>query len=106
MSGPAGGKDLADRQSRYRFPFFGASGKSQGEKFLRVPVHEDSRCVIFYFDQIAREPVSAVNIIDQVRELIMRDCLLVMFENIPPRRVPKDADVLRGLETCYKDRGE
>ena len=50
--------------------------------------------------------MSAVDIIDEVREFIMRDCLLVMFENIPPRRVPKDADVLRGLETCCKDRGE
>ena len=80
--------------------------KPQGEKFLRVPVHEDPRCVVFYFDQIGREPVSAVDIIDQVRELITRDCLLVMFENIPPRLVPKDANVLRGLETCCKDRRE
>ena len=50
--------------------------------------------------------MSAVDIIDQVRELITRDCLLVMFENIPPRLVPKDANVLRGLETCCKDRRE
>ena len=48
--------------------------------------------------------MSAVDIIDEVRELITRDCLLVMFENIPPRLIPKDADVLRGLETCRKDR--
>jgi hypothetical protein len=50
--------------------------------------------------------VSGVDIIDEVREFIMRDCLLVMFENIPLWRVPKDADVLRGLETCCKDRRE
>jgi len=50
--------------------------------------------------------VSAVNAIDQVRELIMRDRLLVMFENIPPRLVPKDADVLRRLNTCRIDRRE
>jgi hypothetical protein len=48
--------------------------------------------------------VSVVDIIDQVRELIMCDCLLVMFENSPPRLVPKYADVLRGLEICCKDR--
>jgi len=48
--------------------------------------------------------VSAVDIIDQVRELITRDCLLVMFENIPPRLVPEDANVVSGLETCRKDR--
>ena len=50
--------------------------------------------------------MSAVYIIDQVRELIMRDCLLVMFENMPLRLVPKDADVLRSLKTCRKDRRE
>ena len=50
--------------------------------------------------------MSAIDIIDEVREFIMRDCLLVMFENIPLWRVPKDANVLRRLETCCKDRGE
>ena len=45
-----------------------------------------------------------VDITDQVREFITRDCLLVMFENIPSRLVPKDANVLPGLETCCKDR--
>ena len=46
--------------------------------------------------------MSAVNIIDQVRELIMRDCLLVMFENIPSRLVPEDANVLRGLKSLLQ----
>ena len=50
--------------------------------------------------------MSAVDVIDQVRELITCDRLLVMFENIPPRRVSKDANVLRGLETRCKDRRE
>jgi hypothetical protein len=27
-----------------------------------------------------------------------------MFKNIPPRLVPKDANVLRGLETYCQDR--
>ena len=48
--------------------------------------------------------MSAVDIIGQVGELITRDCLLVMFENISLRLVPKDADVLRGLETYCQDR--
>ena len=48
--------------------------------------------------------MSAVDIIEQVRELIVRDCLLVMFENSPSRLAPKYADVLRGLETCCKNR--
>ena len=59
--------------------------------------------VVFYFDQIGREPVSAVDIIDQVRELITRDCLLVMFENIPSRFAAKDADVVCGLQRQRKE---
>ena len=50
--------------------------------------------------------MSAVDIIDQVRELITCDRLLVMFENIPPRLISKGANVVRGLETCCKDRRE
>jgi hypothetical protein len=45
--------------------------------------------------------VSAVDIIDQMREFIMRDCLLVMFENIPSRLATKDADVV-GMESQRK----
>ena len=48
--------------------------------------------------------MSPVYIIDQVGELITRDRLLVMFENIPSRLVPKDANVLCGLETDRQDR--
>ena len=73
---------------------------------LRIPVNENPRCVVFYFKQIGRETVSAVNIVDQVRELIMRDCLLVMFEHIPTRLVAENANVLGSLETCGKDRGK
>ena len=65
-------------------------GEPQGEKFLRIAVHEDPRGIVFDFNQIGPEPVSAVDIVDQVRKLIMRDCLLVMFQNVPPRLGPKD----------------
>jgi len=41
-----------------------------------------------------------------MRELISRDCLLIMFENIPSRLAPKDANIVSGLETSCKDRRE
>jgi hypothetical protein len=50
--------------------------------------------------------VSAVDIINQVRELVVRDCLLVIFENIPSRLVPEDANIVSRLKTCCKDRRE
>ena len=48
--------------------------------------------------------MSAVDVIDQMREFITRDCLLVVFENIPSRLVAKHAYVLGSLKTCYEDR--
>ena len=48
--------------------------------------------------------MSAVDIIDQVRELIMGDCLLVVFENIPSRLIAKNANILRSLKTGREDR--
>jgi len=48
--------------------------------------------------------MSAIDIIDQVRELITSDCLLVVFENIPSGLVAKDADVLGSLKSRREDR--
>lgn len=47
--------------------------------------------------------MGAVNVINQVRELIVRDCLLVVFENFPSRVVPEDTNVFSRLEACCKD---
>lgn len=44
----------------------------------------------------------AVNIVDQVCELVARDCLLVVLENIPSRLIPEDTDVLRGANCQRK----
>ena len=48
--------------------------------------------------------MSAVDIVDQVGEFITRDCLLVVFENIPSRLVAKDTNVLSSLKTSREDR--
>ena len=85
-------------QSRYRLSSGIAESEAQREESLRGAVCENPRCVIVYFNQIGREPMGAINVVDQVRELIMRDCLLVMFENIPSRLATKDADVVRGMK--------
>ena len=47
--------------------------------------------------------MSAVNIVDQMREFIARNCPLVMFENIPSRLATKDADVVGGMERQRKE---
>ena len=60
--------------------------------------------IIAYIDQIGREPMSAINVIDKMQELAMRDGLLVTFEKIPSRLVPKDANIVRRLNTCCNNR--
>jgi len=48
--------------------------------------------------------MSAVNVIDQVQELVVRDCLLVAFKNIPSRLAPEDADIVRRLNSRCNNR--
>ena len=48
----------------------------------------------------------AINVIDQMRELVVRDRLLIMLEYFPLRFVPEDVDVVRRLNTRCKDRGQ
>ena len=48
----------------------------------------------------------AVYIIDQMRELIARDRLLVMFENVPSRPFAEDVNVVGTTESGRKDRDE
>jgi hypothetical protein len=70
---------------------------------MRAAVYQNPGCVVFYFNQIRREPVGAVNVINKLRKLIVRDCLLVVFENFPSRLVPEDTIVFSRLEACCKD---
>jgi hypothetical protein len=47
--------------------------------------------------------VSAVDVVDQVRKLIMRDGPLVMLEHIPARLATQDVDVVGSMESQRKD---
>ena len=77
--------------------------KSQRKKFLRLPVHQDPRCLVVHLDQIGRESVSAVSVVYQLCELIVCDRFLVVFENVPFRFCAEDADVVRSLERCCEE---
>jgi hypothetical protein len=47
--------------------------------------------------------VRAVNVLDQLVKLIVRDCLLVLFEYAPFRFAPKDAEIVRRLQRRRKE---
>src|SRR6266513_220776 len=38
--------------------------KAQREKLLRLPVHQNPRCLLIYFDQVGCESMCAINILD------------------------------------------
>ena len=46
----------------------------------------------------------AINVIDQMRELVARNRLLIMLEYFPLRFVAEDADGVRRLNARCKDR--
>src|SRR6266581_8098393 len=69
-------------------------GKPEREETLRGTVLQDARRVIVDLEQIVSETVRAINVIDEMRELVARDCLLVMLEHIPARLTAEDGDVV------------
>jgi len=48
--------------------------------------------------------VSAINVVDAVCELIVRDCFLIIFEDTPSRSAAKHADVVRRANASGEDR--
>ncbi len=95
--GLGGGNDFAGRQSRGTGLRRGVVlRKSQCEKFLRLAVHQNPCGLLIYFEQIGSESVSAINVVDQMCELIVRDRFLVIFEHAPLRFAAENADVVRG----------
>jgi len=75
----------------------------QGEKFLRLAVHQDACGLLIYFDQIGRESVSAVNVVDQRCELVVRNSFLIIFEDIPSRFAAENDDVGGGMKSQRKE---
>ena len=40
----------------------------------------------------------AINVLDQLREFIVGDCLLIVFEHAPSRFAPENAEIVRGMQ--------
>ena len=50
--------------------------------------------------------MSAIDIVDQIRELVAPDCFLIALEHAPFRLAAEDADVVSRLNSPWKDRQE
>ncbi len=78
-------------------------GKAQREESLRVAVLENLRRIIVDLEQVVAQPVRAVDIPDEVRELVVGDCLLIVFEDAPPRLTGENGEVVGCIEREGKD---
>ena len=88
---------------RHGFPPVIFLHKSQREKFPRIAVHQYPRGFLIYFDQVGSESVSAINIVDQVCELVVRNCFLIILEDTPSRFAAENADVVGGMNNQRKE---
>ena len=86
-------------KSRHRIARAVALCEPQSEKALRLAVHQNSRRIGIYFNQIRSKSVGAINVVDQVCELITSNRFLVVFEHAPFRLAAEDADVVRGFQS-------
>jgi hypothetical protein len=62
--------------------------------------------VVIDFDQIVSQAVRAINILNQTRELIVRDRFLIFLEHIPARTSAENPEILRRLTSRRQDRQE
>src|SRR6266480_2720091 len=72
-------------------------GEAQGEELLRLAVRQNPRALLIYRNQVRRETVSAINVINQSGELIMGNCFLIFFQHVPPGMSAKNSEVVRSV---------
>src|SRR5262249_46342003 len=89
------------RNVRFRI---GVRRKMQRENLLRLPIDQDLRGVVVDLDQVLGETVGAINVVNEVRELVVGDRALIILEHVPLRFATEDAEVIGGIRRSLKDR--
>ena len=72
-------------------------GEAQDEELLRIAVRQNPRALLIYRNQVRRETVSAINVINQSGELIMGNCFLIFFQHVPPGTSTQNSEVVRSV---------
>ena len=66
---------------------------------MRFAIREDLSGIVVDLDQVVRDSMRAIDVVDQVREFFVSNRVLVIFEDVPFWLAPENADVVSG-ETC------
>src|SRR5207249_10951489 len=79
-------------------------GEAQGEGLLGIAVRQNPRALLIYRNQVRRETVSAINVINQSGELIVGNCSLVFFQHVPPGMRTQNSEIVRSVAGERQDR--
>ena len=70
------------------------------EKSLRLTVHQDTAGICIGNNHVLPQSLGAVDILNEIGELIVSDRSLIVLQNIPPRATCEGADIIRGDGGC------
>ena len=74
----------------------GITGKITIE-LLRIAVRQNPRALLIYRNQVRRETVGAINVINQSGELVTGNCLLIFSQHVPPGMSAKNSEIVRSV---------
>ena len=86
------------------FAHVGVLRKPQREKFLRLTVHQNPRCFFVHLNQIGSESVSAINVLYQPAEFIVRNRSLILLQHVPSRIRAENAEIIPSATGGGKNR--
>ena len=71
---------------------------------MRFAVGQNLRSVIVDLDQILRETVRAIDVVDKMREFVVGYRALIIFEHVPFRFAAEDAEIIGRSKSSYEYR--
>ena len=71
--------------------------KTQSENVVRFAVGKNLRGVIVDLDQVCRESVCAIDVVDQMREFVVSNGFLIMLEHLPLWFAAENSEVVRAM---------
>ena len=70
----------------------------QSENIVRFAIRQNLGGVVVDLNQILREAVRAIDVIDQMREFVMSNRALIIFEDVPFWLAAEDTEIVRGVQ--------
>ena len=80
--------------------------KTQSENVVRFAVGKNLRGVIVDLDQVRRDSVCAIDVVDQMREFVVSNGFLIMLEHLPLWFAAENSEVVRAMQRQRKEQQE